>query len=415
MTRILVVGAGFAGAVHARELADAGIEVDVIDQRDHIGGNAHDAICATGQRVHRYGPHLFHTNNEAVMRWIERFAAFVPYQHRVQALLADGRRVPLPVNRTTINTVFGVRLADEAAVRDFLASRAEPHAAPVNAADHLYATIGRVLTDLFFRPYTRKMWALDLEEMDAAVVQRIPIRFDDEDRYFPTDRFQMLPRDGYANLFGAMLDHPRIRVTLRQAFDQPLRAGFAHCFNSMPIDEFFACRFGPLPYRSIRFHHVARPLLSHVGVSHVGVSHVGVSHAGMSHPATPPQGESNPSAAATLNFTDDGPITRETDWSALPAQPTPIGAMTTLTREEPCDYLANDRERYYPVKTSDGRYQAVYARYKALADATPGVSFIGRCGTYQYLDMHQVINQSLTHVRAWLRDQLGSAAGSRAA
>ncbi len=370
--RILVVGAGFAGAVHARELAEAGFEVDVLDQRRHVGGNAYDEVCATGQRVHRYGPHLFHTNNARVVRWLQRFGAFVPYQHRVQARLGDGRRVPLPVNRTTINAVFGVRLADEAAVRAFLRGQAGENPAPANAAEFLNAAIGRVLTDLFFRPYTRKMWALELEELDASVVQRIPIRFDDEDRYFPDQRFQMLPRDGYARLFEAMLDHPRIAVTLHQAFDATLLAGYAHCFNSMPIDVFFDCRFGLLPYRSIRFHHVVRG-------------------------GAPDAGD-----AATLNFTDDGPLTRETDWSLLPGHAAQGGASRTLTQEEPCDYLANGQERYYPVKTSDGRYQAVYARYKALADATEGISFIGRCGTYQYLDMHQVVNQSLAQVRAWL-------------
>ena len=145
-----------------------------------------------------------------------------------------------------------------------------------------------MLTDLFFRPYTRKMWALELEELDASVVQRIPIRFDDEDRYFPDDRFQMLPRDGYARLFESILDHPRIAVTLQQAFDSTLLAGYAHCFNSMPIDVYFDGRFGPLPYRSIRFHHAVRP------------------------------GAPDAADAATLNFTDDGPLTRETDWSLLP-------------------------------------------------------------------------------------------------
>ncbi len=371
--RILVVGAGFAGAVHARELAEAGFEVNVLDRRGHLGGNAYDEVCATGQRVHRYGPHLFHTNNEQVVRWLRRFSAFVPYQHRVQALLADGRRVPLPVNRATINAVFGLRLRDAQAVRDFLRTQAVPDTAPANAAAFLYASIGKLLTDLFFRPYTRKMWALELEELDAAVVRRIPIRFDDESRYFPDQRFQMLPRHGYARLFEAILGHPRIRVTLNQAFDARLLAGYAHCFASMPIDEFFAGRFGPLPYRSIRFHHEIRAASA----------------------ASP--------GAATVNFTDAGPLTRETDWSLLPCQPAPGSALTTVTREEPCDYLANDLERYYPVKTSDGRHQATYAKYKALADATAGISFIGRCGTYQYLDMHQVISQSLTRVRAWLR------------
>jgi UDP-galactopyranose mutase len=225
--RILVVGAGFAGAVYARELAQAGFEVDVLDRRRHVAGNAYDEMCPTGQLVHRYGPHLFHTNNETVVRWLQRFAVFVPCQHHVHALVADGRRVPLPVNRTTINQVFGLRLRNEQAVRAFLRSQTEVDPAPANATAFLNASIGRVLTDLFFRPYTRKMWALELEELDAAVVKRIPIRFDDESRYFPDDRFQMMPRDGCTRLFETMLDHPRIAVTLNQAFDATLLDGYA--------------------------------------------------------------------------------------------------------------------------------------------------------------------------------------------
>jgi UDP-galactopyranose mutase len=166
--------------------------------------------------------------------------------------------VPLPVNRTAINQVFRLRLRNEQAVRAFLRGQAEVDPAPANAAAFLNASIGRVLTDLFFRPCTRKMWALELEEVDAAVVKWISIRFDDENRYFPDDRFQMMPRDGYTRLFETMLDHPRIAVTLNQAFDATLVDGYAHCFKSMPIDEFFDSRFGPPPYRSIRFHHVAR-------------------------------------------------------------------------------------------------------------------------------------------------------------
>jgi UDP-galactopyranose mutase len=369
---ILVVGAGFAGAVHARELAEAGWQVEVIDRRPHIGGNAYDEVSASGVRVHRYGPHLFHTNNEKVVDWLKRFGDFVPYEHRVEAALPDGRHVPLPVNRRTINAVFGVNLADAAAVQEFLARQAVPIAQPANAAEHLMAHIGRTLTDLFFRPYTRKMWALDLEELDAAVVQRIPIRSDDEDRYFPNDRFQMLPRDGYTAIFADIFDHPNIRVRLGETFDRAALAGYAHCFNSMPIDEYFDDAFGPLPYRSIRFHHT--DIASHDAPMH----------------------------AATLNFTDAGKFTRETDWSRLPNHVVTPGPRKTLTREEPCDYLENAKERYYPVKTSDGRYDAAYRRYKTLAEQDGKVSFIGRCGTYQYLDMHQVINQSLLGVRAWI-------------
>jgi UDP-galactopyranose mutase len=368
---VLVVGAGFAGAVYARTLAECGWHVEVIDRRPHVAGNAFDEVVASGTRIHRHGPHLFHTNNERVVTWLMRFGTFVPYEHRVRAELPDGRCVPLPVNRQTINAVFDVDLSDPAAVRDFLAAQAEPHPAPVSAADHLHAHIGRRLTDLFFRPYTRKMWGFDLEELDAAVVRRIPLRFDDDDRYFPGDAFQMLPREGYTRLVETILDHPAIHVTLGVAFDRSMLPSYAHCFNSMAIDEYFDNCLGPLPYRSIRFHHLT----------------------------VPP--DYTRGDTSTLNYTDDGPMTRETDWSRLPSHAAPADGTRTITREEPCDYRDNDFERYYPVKTTDGRYDAVYRQYRSLAARDPNLTFIGRCGTYQYLDMHQVINQSLAGAELW--------------
>jgi len=369
---VLIVGAGFAGATYARVLAEAGIRVDVIDRRPHIAGNAYDEVSPSGVRVHRYGPHLFHTNNHLVVEWLRRFGAFVPYEHRVQAELADGNHVPLPVNRRTIEVVFGVTLRDEADVRDTLERQAEPIPEPRDAGEYLRSRIGAVLTDLFFRPYTRKMWGLDLEDLSADIVKRIPLRTDDEDRYFPGDRFQMLPRDGYTRVFEAILDHELIRVATSQMFDKAMLPAYRHCFNSMPIDEYFDHMYGMLPYRSIRFHHEERP-----GTRQRGV-------------------------AATINYTDDGVFTRETDWSRLPAHRVVENSMKTVTVEEPCDYRDNDFERYYPVKTSDGRHDAAYQRYRAAAETEGHVTFIGRCGTYQYLDMHQVINQSLAGARAWL-------------
>jgi UDP-galactopyranose mutase len=372
MTRILIVGCGFAGATYARELAEAGWTVDMIDQREHIGGNAFDAVDANGIRVHRYGPHLFHTSNQRVVDWVTRFGEFVPYEHRVQALLPDGRCVGLPVNRQTINAVFGLALTDGDAVRGFLRSQALDIAEPANAAEYLAAHIGTRLTDLFFRPYSKKMWNLDLEEMDASVVRRIPLRDDDEDRYFPGDLYQIMPRFGYTRLFETILDHPCIRITLGTPFAVAMLAGYTHCFNSMPIDQFFDYRFGPLPYRSIRFHHQTVPFDAVTG------------------------------DAATINNTDNVPLTRQTDWSRLPCHVVRGGPHKTITSEEPCDYTDNHHERYYPVKTSDGRFQAIYGQYRDLAATLPTVSFIGRCGTYQYLDMHQVINQSLVHVTDWI-------------
>jgi UDP-galactopyranose mutase len=373
--RILIVGAGFAGAVYARELAMHGYGVDVIDRRPHVAGNAFDQVSPEGIRVHVYGPHLFHTNNEKVVRWIGQFGEFVHYEHRVQALLADGRCVPLPINRTTINLVFGVNLVTPEQASNYLSELAVPTESPRNAADWLNSRIGIRLTDLLFRPYTRKMWNLDLEDLAADVVRRVPLRLDAEDRYFAGDRFQILPKHGYERLFQNILDHPRIRVTLNQPFDKTMLNACDHVFSSMAIDEFFDYRFGALPYRSIRFHHRAAPA------------------------------EQWRSSASVLNFTDDGPRTRETDWQLLPFHREVSGPSRTLTQEEPCDYGANNNERYYPVKTSDGRHQRVYEQYKKLAETVGNVNFIGRCGTYQYLDMHQVINQCLVNVGGWLRSE----------
>ena len=195
---LLIVGAGFAGAVHARTLADDGHRVTVIDRRPHLAGNAFDEVDANGVRIHRYGPHLFHTNSSTVIGWIRRFARWLPYRHRVRAELPDGRRVPLPINLDTLSAVFGQRLQDADDANALLARLAVPIAEPRNAGEYLRSRIGDVLTDLFFRPYTRKMWAMELEQLDASVVRRIPLRVDREDAYFPGDRFQALPAGGPA-------------------------------------------------------------------------------------------------------------------------------------------------------------------------------------------------------------------------
>ncbi len=371
MRAVLVVGAGFAGAVHARTLAEHGWQVDVIDRRSHIAGNAYDEVSPTGVRVHRYGPHLFHTSSTAVADWIRRFGPFVRYEHRTQVQLPDQRHAPMPINRQTINAVFDMSLSTEDEVRAFLAKQAVPVAAPRNAAEYLHGQIGRTLTDLFFRPYNRKMWGLELEDLDAAIVKRVPLRHDDEDRYFPNDVHQMLPRHGYVAVFANMLDHPGIRISLDTPFDRGMLLGYRHCFNSMAIDEYFDGKFGPLDYRSIRFAHREELLDFACG------------------------------SAAVVNFTDQRPYTRQTDWSRLPHH---AAAMTrkTITLERPCDYRDNNLERYYPVKRSDGRNIATYQRYREHAATELAMTFIGRCGTYQYLDMHQVINQSLASANAWL-------------
>jgi UDP-galactopyranose mutase len=368
---ILVVGAGFAGACYARTLAERGLSVLVIDQRDHIGGNAYDFVDENGLRRHRYGPHLFHTSNERVVTWLQKFGEWTPYEHRVRARLTGERFVPLPVNLETINIMFSKSFTTADEVKTFLMSIAVPNEKPRNAAEYLYSQIGVDITDLFFRRYTKKMWAMDLEEMDAAVVKRVPIRYDSEDRYFPDDKFQMMPTHGYTGIFERIFSHPNITVEVGRKFESSLERDHEHVFNSMPIDEYFGFEYGELPYRSIRFHHRSDARK----VDHDW---------------------------ATTNFTDEGPLTRETHWGLIPNHLITDTGRYTCTAEEPCDYRDNANERYYPLKTADGRYDKIYARYKARAEANARMTFIGRCGTYQYLDMHQVINQSLMGAEAWL-------------
>jgi UDP-galactopyranose mutase len=371
MPTVLIVGAGFAGGVYARTLADAGCTVHVIDRRDHIAGNAADWIDANGIRVHRYGPHLFHTNMTPVFMWLQRFGTWTPYRHRVRAILPDGRVAPLPVNLETIATVFNVALKSEAEAADFLCSVAVRIANPANAGDYLRSRIGDVLTDLFFRPYTRKMWGCELEEMDASIVRRLPIRFDTNDQYFPSERHQALPFDGYTALFRNIFAHPAISVALSIDYGPGMEQGYDFCFNSMAIDEFFNCQLGELPYRSLRFHH-----------------------------KTVTQWDDQP--YSIRNYTNDGKFTREAWWHCLPGHLDHETGRRTVTVEEPCDYRDNANERYYPVKTADGRYQALYQQYRGLAAELPNMAFIGRCGTYQYLDMDQVISQSHAGARRWL-------------
>ncbi len=376
---VLIVGAGFSGAVHARVLAEAGVRVHVIDRRPHVAGNAHDALNGDGVRVHTYGPHLFHTANMEVVEWITSRGCWQRFTHRVKAVLPGDRLVAMPINLDTINAVFGTSFerADEVSAHLLRIAVAKP--AVRNAADYLHSRIGVELTDLFFRPYTKKMWGFDLEDLAPAVVKRIPLRSDRHDTYFPDGDMQLLPKDGYTAFFEGLFAHPLISVSLSTPFDKSMLAEADHCFAALPIDEFYAFGEGELAYRSLRFHHSSAPV------------------------DALPKIWANDDVHAVANFTDPGPFTRETAWHRLPGHLVHETKRRTFTREEPCDYRDNFLERYYPIKTASGVNDQTYARYveRSRADAEK-VTFIGRCGTYRYLDMDQVVNQSLMSARAWL-------------
>ena len=268
MSKILVVGAGFSGAVIARTLADAGHFVTVIDKRDHIGGNCYDYENEHGIRIHKYGPHIFHTNNKDVVDWVSQFGEWVPYQHKVKAILKDGRYVTLPVNKETKEIVGEENIIDT-----------------------------------FIRPYTKKMWDKDIEELDPSILSRVPIRDDMNELYFPNDEYQMMPKYGYTAIFENIFDHDNIDVKLGVEYDKASNIFFDFIFNSMPIDQYFDYVHGELPYRSIKFHHVDLPSPSLLPVP-------------------------------CVNFTHSGPYTRMTEWKNFPNHGE-NDQMTTLTYEEP--------------------------------------------------------------------------------
>jgi UDP-galactopyranose mutase len=366
--RVLVVGAGFAGAVVARECADAGHSVHVIDRRPHIGGNAHDAINSHGERIHLYGPHLLHGERDSVaIRWLSRFTEWVPYEHRVRALLADGRTTPLPVNRTTLEDVFGVELPGEEDARELLAAQV-PAISPSNTDEVFLANVGPQLADLFFRPYTRKMWGVCPTQLEAAVGARLPVRYNRDDRYF-TDSFQAMPKEGFTAMFERILDHPRIDVTLGEAYGGEHDSQADHVFLSLPIDEYFHFQFGRLPYRSIRFE---------------------------SDHTTQDQ------SATVVNYTDTGIYTRCTQWDLIPNSGRRGDGQHTITREIPCDASDNNNECYYPVR--NGESLALYERYRSLAEQEANKTFIGRCGLFRYIDMVPCVTIHLQLVNRFLAD-----------
>jgi UDP-galactopyranose mutase len=334
MKSILIVGAGFSGAVIARELAEAGHRVTIIDQRNHIGGNAYD-YDHEGIRIHKYGPHLFHTNNKEVVDWLSKFTEWVDYKHKVKAQLDDGTYVTLPVNRETKEIVGEENILDT-----------------------------------FFRPYTLKMWGKTLDELDPSIINRIPTRDDDNELYFPNDEYQMMPKDGYTKLFENIFKHKYIKVFTGTKFSTSMEKKYDHVFNSMPIDEYFKYKHGELPYRSIKFHHKTVPMARVL-------------------------------PTATVNFTHDGPYTRVTEWKNIPNHGKDP-KQTIITYEEPCDYKDNNKERYYPVKDVDGVNRETYKKYKEMVD-TDRMTFIGRCGMYVYVDMHQAISSALATAKRFLK------------
>lgn len=356
----LVVGAGFAGSVLAERLASQhDAHVLVVDKRPHVAGNAYDHHDEAGVLIHQYGPHIFHTNSDEIIDYLSQFTQWRPYEHRVLAHVRD-QLVPIPINRTTLNALFGLDLKTDEEAAAYLASRAEPVKKIRTSEDVVVSAVGRELYELFFQGYTRKQWGLDPSELDKAVTSRVPTRTNTDDRYF-SDKHQMMPLEGYTAMFNRMLDHPNIDLLLSTDYrDVVDEVDAGHVIYTGPIDEYFDFRFGKLPYRSLRFEHkvVDQEQLQPVAV---------------------------------VNYPDPQvPYTRITEYKHLTGQKHPS---TSITYE----YPSAEGDPYYPIPRAEN--QELFKKYEALADATPGVTFVGRLATYRYYNMDQVVGQALATFR----------------
>ncbi|CAG1007327.1 UDP-galactopyranose mutase [Burkholderiales bacterium] len=352
---VLVVGAGFSGATAARLIAEAGYRVHVIDRRPHVGGNAWDTVDRWGVRIHAYGPHLFHAESGRIVAFLSRFTGWTPYEHRVLASV-DGMLVPVPVNRTTINRLYGLDL-DEAGAAAYLERVRERRDPELTSEDAVLNRVGRDLCERIFRGYTRKQWGLDLSELDASVARRIPVRTSDDDRYF-TDRHQALPSEGYARLFERMLDHPNLSVATGCGYEE-CRGEIVHrhLVYTGAIDRYFGACHGTLPYRSLSFE------LEHL------------------------EDVERFQPVGTVNYPNERAYTRISEFKHFTRQRHPG---TTIVRE----YAQANGEPYYPIPRPAN--DALYRRYRDLADGLPDVTFVGRLAQYRYYNMDQAVGAAMT-------------------
>lgn len=354
MFDFLIVGAGFAGSVLAERLASQeNKKVLIIDKRNHIAGNAYDHYDDAGILVHKYGPHIFHTNSAEVFNYLSKFTPWRNYQHRVLANV-DGQQFQLPVNLNTVNQMYGLNLNSEQ-VEDFFASKAETVKEIRTSEDVVVSKIGRELYEKFFRGYTRKQWALDPSELNASVAARVPTRTNKDDRYF-TDTFQAMPLHGYTRMFEKMLDHPNIKIMLNADYKEIVnQINYKQLIFTGPIDEYFGYQFGKLPYRSLEFKFETHDTEKYQDTG-------------------------------TINYPNDYAFTRITEFKYLTGQK---HAKTSLVYEFP----QAEGDPYYPIPMPANT--ELYNKYQQLAAEEKDTYFVGRLATYKYYNMDQVVAQSL--------------------
>jgi UDP-galactopyranose mutase len=370
--KILLVGAGLSGAVIGRELAEAGQDVTIVDSRPHIAGNCHtERDAETGVLVHVYGPHIFHTDDTEVWDYVNRYETFLPYKNRVKAT-SGGAVYSLPVNLHTINQFYGRTMRPEEA-RAFLEAQADTSIEdPQTFEDQALRFVGPDLYAAFFKGYTEKQWGCSPTELPASILKRLPVRFNYDDNYF-FHRFQGMPENGYTEMVGRILDHPRIAVHLNTRFAADRAAGYDHVFYSGPLDGYFDYRLGRLGYRTLDFERFTDT--------------------------------GDYQGCAVMNYGDrEVPYTRITEHKHFAPWESHEG---TVCYREYSRAAGPDDIPYYPIRLVAEK--ALLADYVALAEATAGVTFVGRLGTYRYLDMDVTIREALDTAAAF---RAHAAAGS---
>jgi UDP-galactopyranose mutase len=368
MKSYLIVGAGFSGAVLARQLAEQGHTFLVIDSRDHLAGNCHTTRDAdTGVMEHVYGPHIFNTSNQAVWDYVRRFGDFMPFTNRVKASTSRGI-FSLPINLYTINQFFGVKLNPTEAMA-FIASKSDASIKnPQNFEEQALKFIGRELYEAFFYGYTKKQWGCEPTELPASILKRLPVRFNYDDNYYNSTH-QGIPRDGYTEIIRNILDHASIEVRLSTSWDPAMADEFRHVFFTGPIDAFFGHKHGRLGYRTVFWEKQT--------------------HAGDF------QGN------AVINYTEAAePYTRIHEHKHF--APWETHEKTTVFTEFSKETVAGDIP-YYPKRLAADK--TILGKYRKEAEAASGVSFLGRLATYRYMDMHHVIGEALDFADAFLAAQ----------
>jgi len=351
----MIVGAGLSGAVLAERLSSgSNKKILLVEKRNHIAGNTFDYYNSDGILIHKYGPHIFHTNSAVVYNYLSKFTKWRPYEHRVLASV-DGLLVPIPINLNTINQLYGLNLNCDQ-VDAFLQSKAEKKDRIKTSEDVVVNKVGRELYEKFFKGYTKKQWNLDPSELDASVTSRIPTRNNKDDRYF-TDIYQSIPAQGYTHMFNNMLDNPNIKILLNTDYREVQNVvPYKKMIYTGPIDSFYDYRFGKLPYRSIdfKFETIDKEFFQKTG---------------------------------TVNYPNEHPYTRITEFKYLTGQQ---HSKTSVVYEYPKD----DGDPYYPVPRPENAL--LYKQYQSLALEEENVYFTGRLATYKYYNMDQVVAQSLT-------------------